>query len=400
MHNEWGRRMFSEGKIKIKKRMTLSAKSLYFFSFALWFVLEFMLKTSLYADSDLKNIDKVINIFLLMSLMVILVYFQKYNFTNSILIAVVSIIVLIVSLRSGEFSYICLWLFIIAANNISFTKVVELTYILLTVLIISVVLLCFLGVFEDFVLFRNGQMRHSLGFAHPNTLGERIFQWLICRVYLRWKKIDIKDIVVMLLSLAVVFYVANSQTATICILLLIVFILIYLLLIRHFKTAKSAFWIFVFSLSILFPVVSIYLAIAGIKNTFFFELDYALSHRFLFANKVYLLYGSTLLGQNIYIPGGFGELKGLSERLWLDNAYAYIWLKLGSVFLILFIYIYWETLYRFRKYCYITLVLFLYALYGLMEQSLVQLTHNIFLLLFAWSIYSNKDCSEFDVFLD
>lgn len=379
--------------------IAISSSSIFYFMFGIWFFEEIMFNTSRPSSNMIDMLERCSAYLTLCMLLIILLYFQKYSVFSSLIIFCVSIIVLIATLNSEEMSYVCLWLFILTGKDISLKKVVKISYYILIISMILVFVLFFCGILSDYTIYRNGITRHSLGYTHPNMLGERIFQLVVCRCYLRWEKISFIDIVLVFMTLLFVNYIANSQTATICLSLFLFLIILFKWEIRYWKMIKKICGTVMCISSLLFPFISIWLGRFGTMDPLLAYIDTIFSRRFSYAHKVYLIYGSTLLGNRIYVSGGEGSLNGLRERLWLDNAYANLWLRMGILFMISILILYWITFWKFREYTLIAIIMFLFAMYGIMERNTLQLTHNVFLLLISWTIYTDKSKEEFDIFL-
>ena len=80
---------------------------------------------------------------------------------------------------------------------------------------------------------------------------------------------------------------------------------------------------------------------------------------------------------------------GVKQFLYLDNAYASILIRYGVLVFIMFSFFYLLLLKEEANHHkgMLVIILFLYALYGVMENGLYQMTHNIFLIAFANLLY-------------
>lgn len=95
------------------------------------------------------------------------------------------------------------------------------------------------------------------------------------------------------------------------------------------------------------------------------------------------------MGQKVYISESERKLVGIKTRLFLDNAYLGIFLRYGLlVFFIFFIgYLCLIKAMIIRKEYIVAIILFMYALYGVMESGLYMISHNIFLITFSSLLY-------------
>ena len=101
------------------------------------------------------------------------------------------------------------------------------------------------------------------------------------------------------------------------------------------------------------------------------------------------MYGVPIFGQRVYVTEDERKMAGIQSRIWLDNAYVNVLLRYGIVIFLIFSIAYFcllKTLVLQKQYMLATL-LFLYALYGIMENGLYMITHNIFLIMFSVLLY-------------
>ena len=80
---------------------------------------------------------------------------------------------------------------------------------------------------------------------------------------------------------------------------------------------------------------------------------------------------------------------GVVDKLFLDNGYMALLLRYGIVAYCIFSVCYFFTMIYLRKknQYYLLTILFVYALYGVMENGVYMVTHNIFLILFGNLLY-------------
>lgn len=132
------------------------------------------------------------------------------------------------------------------------------------------------------------------------------------------------------------------------------------------------------------------------KNPILTKVDDWMSSRLSFCHKVWSLYGVTLFGQRIYVTEDERKIAGIGSRLWLDNAYVSMLLRYGILTFAIFSagYLCLIKLALAQKEHMLAIILFLYALYGVMENGLYMITHNIFLITFAALLFRKPMQSE------
>ena len=142
-----------------------------------------------------------------------------------------------------------------------------------------------------------------------------------------------------------------------------------------------------------FCFFSIYFAYIDVKrNSVLAVIDKWMSSRLSSCHIVWQLYGVSALGQRVYISEDERKLVGIKTRLWLDNAYVGILLRYGILVFLIFS-VGYLCLIKFmiiQKQYVLAIILFLYALYGVMENGLYMVTHNIFLITFSFLLYGRS----------
>ena len=148
--------------------------------------------------------------------------------------------------------------------------------------------------------------------------------------------------------------------------------------------------------TILFFTLSVFLMYINVNQYWILSrIDKWMSERFSYAHTAWLIYGISPLGQRIYISEAERKSVGINRLLYLDNAYASILLRYGILVFILFFLFYILMMKKKiqQREAILVIVLFLYALYGVMENGLYLITHNIFIIAFSDLLY-NKEVVE------
>lgn len=184
---------------------------------------------------------------------------------------------------------------------------------------------------------------------------------------------------------------ANSMVSYIILLLLMVHIIVF----QKFKE-KELYAIMIISFPVIFSALksSNYSLLSGwmfiiASQKSDFEKLIRTAYKILRLNKVYLLYGIPVFGQKVFISEAERELVGITYDLYLDNGYMALLIRYGILVYGIFSVCYLSAmifLYR-KKQWYLLIILFIYALYGVMENGNYRITHNIFLFSFGSILY-------------
>lgn len=369
---------------------------LYTWTFVLWSIASILYDTTLrksgrYIDL-VYGLNEATDIIILTLLLAQILFFQKYRFRELIIIAIVSIPVVISAWKSVNYVFLSAWLFVLAAKNIPFRRMIETTYRVLVIAVPIIIVLYFSGVLGDVFYYRNGIRRYALGFVHPNILGLRILQLNICHFYLRKDDLKVHDYIMGLVSVAFIAIVPASQTSFICNLILVILFFARGRILGKSTKGRWGFLQALIVMTVLCNILSLAFSLVDTSSNIVLKLiDNSLSRRFYHCYRDINLFGISLLGQHLPIKEQESYAAGLG-RLFLDNTYVGILLWYGIIVYLLFSIAYPCAMIRFKRRGddYIVIVLFLYAIYGVMDLGTYMLTNNVFLLAFSEIIY-NKD---------
>lgn len=125
-------------------------------------------------------------------------------------------------------------------------------------------------------------------------------------------------------------------------------------------------------------------------------LDVFATKRFSYAHAALKIFGISFLGQRVYINEAERASVGISQNLFLDNAYMSILIRFGVVLFIIFCWGYLYNMYfQYKKGNYImVIILFLYSVYGIIENGIYLMSYNFFLLSFADILFYKSKVKE------
>lgn len=336
-------------------------------------------------------LNKMMAYLMLILLLIQIVFFQRYKRSELIKIVCVGIPFVISALTSKNNSLLCVFLFITAGKNADMDRIVKMLYKLSIVMITAIVLLSLAGVIGDRVLYRGELPRHSLGFSHPNVLGQRVFILYACRFYLRFDRIKWWDYLLAIGGTVFCYIVPNSQTAVVMLIIMCIGTVILKATQKVDKQVAVGKGMIICSLGLNF--MSVALGFIDLRKIpFLYSLDLLLHGRFSACGTVFELYGLSLFGQKVIVAQTAERARlGIPTwiHLYLDNAYCSMLVMYGIVAYLLFTVFYTMNMnkqLKNRRYE-MVFVLFLISVYGLMERTLFIMTFNAFLLSASSLIY-------------
>lgn len=251
-------------------------------------------------------------------------------------------------------------------------------------LILSVLYLCiifighFLGYFQTEQFMRNGQIRYSLGFVHPNSLGFAVIM-LSFLLILRNESVRIIDLVFISLSIVFLYYIPRSMTSVV----LLTILLCFLFFIYFYKSKLDAFFdnkrrkillfYFVVLLFLLTLFFTYFIAFTDFGKNVFLDMPGSIWARFDLGRIAYEKYGLSLFGTQI--DSVFPDpSKNITEYFVVDCAYFYIPINYGVVSFLLYlsmIFILFKKASLNGDYIFV-FVLMLILLYGVSETCILR----------------------------
>ncbi len=370
----------------------------YMLIFFIWYSTEIIFNTTLKSifGVPIKTVSDLVNWLIFAMLMVQIIFFQSYKKRELVMIVVITLPIVCATVLSGSKSILSAWMFIVAAKNIDLDKAVRAAYKILLFMVPMIAFLCLTGLIEDNDRYMKWNMqRFSLGFMHPNNLGLRFFQLAVCHCYIHKNKLKNSNYFFIIIAIILTLAIPKSQTAYIGLIVLLIVLLLY----KHIQDQKKVLNMFLESLvvgTILFFTLSVFFMCINVNQYWILSrIDKWMSERFSYAHTAWLIYGISPLGQRIYISEAERKSVGINRLLYLDNAYASILLRYGILVFILFFLFYILMMKKKiqQREAILVIVLFLYALYGVMENGLYLITHNIFIIAFSDLLY-NKEVVE------
>lgn len=252
--------------------------------------------------------------------------FDKYKKEVWISIFFILLISLISIFYSRNSRLFMTFAFIICFRNFDFNKFIKFDFAFKIIITISLIILCFLGLAENVIISRTDSfdVRYSLGFFHPNTLGIYVLIILMEYVYLKFDNLSIMSYLIIFLIGFWMFKITDSRAAYLSILLLILITLCYKEFLYKIKFGK----IFKDCLCYLFIILLLisYVLTLNYKytNSFMKKVNSMSSGRVELANYFYTKYGAKLFGSYLEEV----DLKD-EKYITLDNGYMDLLIECG-----------------------------------------------------------------------
>ena len=313
------------------------------------------------------GINKVLNILSDFAIAVLIFNFaiqaKKYKKKEIFILFLLIILSILVTFFSKEKQIMRLVLLICTAISIDFKKFVKYDF-KVKIIFAAIIITCYyLGLTEVYYMYReDGTIRSSMGFSHPNVFGGFIFSIICDYIFLRAKKLNILDVIIIVSSSFIVSYFSDSRTSQICIILVLIgaiFVKFDKMKILDCKVMK----IFIRNSFFIFAIMSFLLAyLYSQNNPIVINLNEKFSGRISFISRFFEEYDIHLFGQEIEIVGTVLSQKTGKAAWILDNAYSMILLRYGLITFLLMGYAlnkFFRYAYKENKYILIIMLIFL-----------------------------------------
>lgn len=326
------------------------------------------------------------NVSVLIFLLMAISQINDYKAKELLLFLALFLLGFCIGVNTGDYVLVKLALFAMAFKGVDFKLCVKYDAWIRLFLIATVLYLCSLGFLVDELGGRGKDLyRHSLGFSNPNTLSIAVM--LMCMEFLyvygeTWQRL--KMIVIMSIVLIINTF-TDSRTSLFSFLLFII-----MLRIHHYHpnfVRSLTFKRLVQIAPLVFSILTLLLVTAMMNGSSegVREYDKLSSGRIGIVALFALRFSPSLFGNNIS-----------SIDITLDNAYAYMWLSLGIIVVILYYIAYWiliDRLYKKEEYV-LVIIFFSLAVMGMTERLWQLVDYDILMITFGLLLYDEREDEE------
>lgn len=316
---------------------------------------------------------------------------------NKVLILFISVLMAVITkITSKSNTIFILILLIIAAKNIKLEELIKYDLKIKIPFMIIIVVLYFLRMTDVNLHYRNGIIRHSMGFSNPNVFSTYILAIIVEYLYLRRKKVNAKDLIIIIIGIFIIDFYADSRTQIFCLIILALIVYINEYTGKKFLNNSIVNFIVsnIFIILTIFSLLIIYFY--GQGNDIVQDIDVQTSGRIKQISGVFNEYDVNLFGNKLDLVTSLQAKLTGKQQTALDNVYIYSLLSYGIIpFIIMCIAMkkYMKTTIKENEDILRTIML-VFLIGGLMERFCIEVQYNIFLLYFSYIIYDNKNKKE------
>lgn len=376
----------------------MSGKQVYLASFVFYLFFSFLRNTTFnpYLGSRVFNLASYI---VMVALLFKIILYDSHK--KRLFIIVTLLIVAVVSWRFSTSNLILVMLsFIVAAQDVPFKQIIRCYFYVTLILLLSVVCFSLLGIIKDLIFVVQGRaVRYSLGIVYPTDLAAHVLYLILAHAYLNYRSLDWRYYGFYIFIAFILKEITDARLSVLCIVLTVPILMIARAAegnyhsITHFLLCS--YWS-------LIPIM----AFTSFAGTFFFDntnhlyykIDHTLSGRLSYGSMAIHQYPVTLFGQKV-VENGLGGSKGLAVfhnanigYFYIDSSYLRLVMIYGIIATIVVLAIMVTTSLKgiFAHDYALTAIILVVTLSCFVEQHLLELSYNPFLLALLASLNMSK----------
>lgn len=291
------------------------------------------------------------------------------------------------------YNYAMLPFFVYSARNVNTTTIVKISYRISLVLLIFIIVSSYLGWITNYITYDGGREREYVGFRYSLFGPAILCNIIFLKVYLEKDNIKWRTLIFLIIGNYALYEFTDSRlTFGLGMLLLILTILI-----KFFSKFKRVLMNKILIGSyVVSGLLSLYFTIGyNHLSEWHSNINEFLGGRLSLGYSTLKYYGYGLLGKKITLVGNGLDVDGYitTETYdYVDNLYIQLLLKLGLLFLVIFILgmtiVMWRV-YRLND-VYLYIIFSLLALHGIIDDLMILPQYNSFWFVIAALFYKTR----------
>lgn len=381
----WQRKVATSAKVRIPRIYSEYKKRL---TFEFLFLVIYSIYSFFYViDDSMVPIAPVMKLIKLATMcMLPMIIFMKRGFElKRVGISVLVAILLVIAARKADKTFLIIYaLFLIAAYDIDFNKIIRCSFVTSLSATVLVMAASQIGVVSDRIYYRDGLIAHCMGFSYYSTYPYILLFNMLSFMYLKREKVSYFQLMIFALANYLVFRLSSLRLAFylgfFCIILYIILVKVTKLNLNKFliKCGGAAVFPFMFGLTLYSS-----LHYSNVRP-FWRKLNEVLSNRLAMQHEGFRRYAVTLLGQYIQVRALRDNGMISSYYFYIDSGYVFSLLAYGllctSVVIMIYSCLTYWACEDNNKQAFIWLVII--AVFSIVNNTWLNLTYNpiIFLL--------------------
>jgi hypothetical protein len=291
------------------------------------------------------------------------------------------------------YNYAILPFFIYSARNVNVTTILKISYRISLVLLIFIILSSYLGWITNYITYEGGREREYLGFRYTLFAPSILCNIIFLKIYLEKDNIKWRTLILLILGNYALFEYTDSRlTFGLGMIFLVITAIIKIFpKFKNFVMSKIVVGSYIIS-----GILSVYFT-AGYNHLSEWQssINDFLGNRLALGYSTLKFYGYGLFGKKISLAGNGLDVDGYTTTAtydYVDNLYVQFLLKLGIIFLVIFVIsmtIVMIRVYRLKD-AYLFLIFALLALHGIIDDLMILPQYNSFWFVIAALFYRDR----------
>lgn len=330
----------------------------------------------------------------------IFICMEKYTKKEVIIIVAGYLLTLVTGLTTREIGLPLLWTWLILIKTVSYNKWIRVSLYCHCIGISIGIIATITGIYQNDAYGRSVLgTRYTFGLNQPNYTGNILFLIATSYCWLKKEKLNKKDYLILAVITAVIYIFMNSQGTTIVMLVFIVTVFLFQNVIQNEKARRTGL-LLLFYMSMAFAILAVILSVINVANIpLLAQMDKIISYRYTDAYRTLKVFGFSLFGQkmdfeelNTYI-----RLNG-GRAYYMDCMWIYIFSHYGIVFSVVYLYLYFSSMYRFvKKEKTMTVIIYFCAALYAMEQRIGPYLFSWVYTIFLTERLFQRNLVDFDI---
>ena len=376
------------------ERQIRTGDVLYYIALGLY-LLRTLMQSTFYAEYIS---DRTSNAFCMAAILLLVLHellFEKYTARTWIWLAVFSFFCMN-ALRVDHLPVACMFLLIFCGRNMSMEQMARFVLTLLVIFLAFIILSAELGLITNYVRVETTRNnREYLGFLYALYPGGYLLHIILLCFYLYRQKISVALLALLGVSALWIYRKTDSRMSF----LLSLLVLALALLLKLFPKIPEKLGKINILHVLLYPAAAVFTIVVTVGYNlsvgWMARLNTVLAQRLVYQQKSFRRYGITWFGKEIRWVGNGLNANGVASShnvLYVDNVYLQFLQKYGVVMaclvMVCIVLAEWYF-YKTRNY-YLLMVFSLNALNGLINDSVMSLSYNIFWIAAAMAVFGSR----------
>lgn len=372
-----------------------------FFIAYISYLLAMLMCSSTYAIYLPVFTGKYISILCMLLLMFGEMLCSKYNYKQIVILFFMLLVSVVNYVIVNDVTFVLTLVLIFCSHDISFRKISRYTVYVLIFMLIFVIASAKLGIIANFSSIDIFRERQYIGFTFPLIPATLFGNLVFLYAYYKESNVNWGSLLLFFIANSLIWYWTDSRLGTILTFAFLLFLVSKKLFGKY--SLKNSF---VKSILIFSYVISCFIGIYTAYNYNPSDINHLLANiilagRLSLGYEALTTYPVTLLGMKLPLVGHGLDANGRHENgeyFWIDCLYIKLLLQYGAVVLVAYIMSFTQLLRKYSKRNNYTVmfILALLAVHGIIDDAIMYLMYNPFLLMIGTELISvKKDVGEY-----